>query len=40
MQGVQPTALRELDDIMEKQLSGSETVKLQLLVELTQRQIF
>jgi flagellar motor switch protein FliG len=27
MQGVQPTALRELDDIMEKQLSGSETVK-------------
>jgi len=27
MQGVQPAALRELDDIMEKQLSGSETVK-------------
>lgn len=27
MQGVQPTALRELDEIMEKQLSGSETVK-------------
>jgi flagellar motor switch protein FliG len=27
MQGVQPNALRELDDIMEKQLSGSETVK-------------
>jgi flagellar motor switch protein FliG len=27
MQGVQPAALRELDDIMEKQLIGSETVK-------------
>ena len=27
MQGVQPAALRELDDIMEKQLTGSETVK-------------
>lgn len=27
MQGVQPSALRELDEIMEKQLSGSETVK-------------
>ena len=27
MQGIQPAALRELDDIMEKQLSGSETVK-------------
>jgi flagellar motor switch protein FliG len=27
LQGVQPAALRELDDIMEKQLSGSETVK-------------
>lgn len=27
MKGIQPTALRELDDIMEKQLSGSETVK-------------
>ncbi len=27
MQGVQPSALRELDEIMEKQLSGSETGK-------------
>jgi flagellar motor switch protein FliG len=27
MQGVQPSALRELDDIMEKQLSGSVAVK-------------
>jgi flagellar motor switch protein FliG len=27
MQGVQPAALRELDEIMEKQLSSSETVK-------------
>ena len=27
MQGVQPAALRELNDIMEKQLSGSETIK-------------
>ena len=27
MQGIQPAALRELDDIMEKQLSGSEAVK-------------
>jgi len=27
MQGIQPAALRELDDIMEKQLSGSETIK-------------
>ena len=27
MQGVQPAALRELDDIMEKQLIGSETAK-------------
>ncbi len=31
MQGVQPSALRELDDIMEKQLSGSETVKATVL---------
>jgi len=31
MQGVQPSALRELDEIMEKQLSGSETVKATLL---------
>jgi flagellar motor switch protein FliG len=27
MQGIHPAALRELDEIMEKQLSGSETVK-------------
>lgn len=27
LQGIQPAALRELDDIMEKQLSGSETTK-------------
>lgn len=27
MQGIHPAALRELDDIMEKQLSGSETTK-------------
>lgn len=27
LQGIQPAALRELDDIMEKQLSGSETAK-------------
>ncbi|MCX7082003.1 MAG: flagellar motor switch protein FliG [Methylococcales bacterium] len=31
MQGVQPSALRELDEIMEKQLSGSETVKATVL---------
>ena len=31
MQGVQPAALRELDEIMEKQLSGSETVKATVL---------
>jgi len=31
MQGVQPSALRELDEIMEKQLSGSETVKATIL---------
>jgi flagellar motor switch protein FliG len=31
MQGIQPAALRELDEIMEKQLSGSETVKATVL---------
>jgi len=30
MQGVQPTALRELDEIMEKQLSAVKLSKLQL----------